>query len=282
MQEKLTPVEKQHLVTCENGRAAIYRGSHATKVRKFAQKDKILPYLWAKFFKLSMNTQELLSDWPSALNGGFIIFLFCFFICSQLLGSYVKLMASMLHDLFSQKGRNSIFSEPVNHEFIIKILLILQTIILTSIIIYFSCSYWWNLPYESAGHLFSSLVFVSLLIFAYILYKFVASIIVGLIFFETENLQIWIDNFSSILSLSGLAIYIPALLIFYIPETTVYCFYFSVIYFVFVEILLFYKIYIIFFQQKRFSLHFILYLCTLEFVPLFLFYKALIWLFSIL
>jgi hypothetical protein len=224
-----------------------------------------------------MNT-ELLSDLPQALNGGFILFLLCFFVCSLLLGGHLRMVSLMLHNLFSQKDRAVNFSALVDKELFIKSLLILQSCIVGSIIVYFSCAYWWNLAYVSMTELFSSLGYLALLVLGYVVYKFLTALITGFTFFTKEETQIWIDNFVSILALSGLILFIPALLIFYIPETTVYCYYFSLIYFIFVQMLLFYKIYSIFFYQKGFSLHFILYLCTLEIIPLLLIYKALIYL----
>jgi hypothetical protein len=224
-----------------------------------------------------MNT-ELLSDLPQALNGGFILFLLCFFVCSRLLGGHLRMISLMIHNLFFQKDRAIKFSDPVSNELFIKCLLIGQSCILGSVIVYFSCAYWWNLAYVSMTELFSSLGYLALLVLGYIVYKFLILLITGFTFFKKEELLLWTDNFVSILALSGLIFFIPALLIFYVPETTVYCYYFSIIYFIFVQMLLFYKIYVIFFHQKGFSLHFILYLCTLEIVPLFLGYKALIYL----
>ncbi|MDR0680449.1 MAG: DUF4271 domain-containing protein [Dysgonamonadaceae bacterium] len=224
-------------------------------------------------------TEELLSEWPVIQNLGFVLFLFCFFISMQLLGKGRRLFYSMLHSLFRKKSRQSIFFEPVDNEMISKLLLSFQTIILSSIFIYCSFSHASDVPFETVVQLFWLLGIASALIIVFFLYKFLSNILIGIIFFQKESVHLFAYNIFSIISLSGLVLFIPTLLIFYVKEAYYFCYYFNLIYFFFVEMLIVYKIYMIFFHDKRLLLYFILYLCAQEIVSLYLSYRALVYLF---
>jgi hypothetical protein len=224
--------------------------------------------------------EELLSEWPIAQNWGFVLFLFCFFISMQLLGKRSRLFSSMLHGLFREGNRQSIFFEPVDNEVLTKLLLCLQTVILSAVCVY--CVFIHDtaaIEFETmAQQLFWTLGTVSLVIIVFILYKFASIVLIGNIFFPKENVILLNYNLFSIISLSGFILFIPALLMFYVNSAYYFCLYFNLIYFLFVEILIIYKIYVIFLHSKRFLLYFILYLCAQEIVPLYLVYRALIYL----
>ena len=222
-------------------------------------------------------TEELLSEWPVAQNTLFILFGLCFFACMQFLGSWRKLLTSMLHHLFRQQEQQSIFSQTVNNEFLIKLILCLQTILMSSVIIYCVFDHAGDISFETTTDLFNTLGVTALIILFFVIYKFLTNFGVEFVFFQRENAQMWNNLYFSIVSLSGIVLFIPALLIFYFPKTYYVCAYFALLYFLFVEILVFYKIFKIFFQQKSSLLYFILYLCTQELLPVFFAYKALVY-----
>lgn len=220
--------------------------------------------------------EELLSELPAAQNGMFLLFLICFFVSMILIGNSGKLLPSMLYNLFRETDRQSIFSETIDNEAVIKMILSVQTVLLSSVIIQCIFLHACQESFQSVVRLFQLLGGTILLIIAYFVYKFLANLLISSIFFPKESRQVWHDNFFSIISLSGLVLFIPALGIFYIEEAYYPALVFCILYFLFVQILTFYKIFIIFFQQKSALLYFILYLCAQELVPLFLVYKALI------
>ena len=222
-------------------------------------------------------TNEILSEWPVAQNVLFILFAFCFFIGILFIGPYRRLLMAMLYHLFRRQKQQTVSSQTVNNEFFIKLILCLQTILLFSILIYCIFSRIWNLPFESTIQFVRILGGTALIFLIFILYKFFTHLGVWLVFFQRESVQSWNTLFFSMLSLSGIVLFIPALLIFYFPNLYYFGVYSSLIYFLFVEILMFYKIFKIFFQQKISLLYFILYLCTQELLPVFFVYKALVY-----
>jgi hypothetical protein len=223
--------------------------------------------------------EELLSEWPVVQNWGFVLFLFCFFISMQLLGRGRRLFYSMLQGLFRKKNRQSIFFEQVDNEMISKLLLFLQTIILSSIFIYCVFSHAADTPFETVTQLLWLLGIASALIIVFFLHKILSNILIGNVFFNKENVRLLNHNLFSIIALSGLILFIPTLLLFYVKEAYYFCYYFNLLYFLFVEALIVYKAYVIFFHDKRLLLYFILYLCAQEIVSLYLSYRALIYLF---
>ena len=222
-------------------------------------------------------TSEILSEWPIAQNILFILFAFCFFTSMVFIGNSRRLFISMLYCLFRKQKQQTVSSQAVNNEFLIKLVLCLQTILLLSILIYCIFSHIGNLPFETVIFLVHRLGGTALICLVFILYKFLTNFGVGLVFFQRESVQSWNNLFLSIVSLSGIVLFIPVVLIFYFPNTYYPCAYLSLLYFLFTWILMSYKIFKIFFQQKSALLYFILYLCTQELLPVFFTYKALVY-----
>jgi hypothetical protein len=219
--------------------------------------------------------EELLSEQPVIHNWGFILFFLCFLITIRLLRKE-KLLFSMIESVFRQKERQAV----VNNELAIKLFLCLQTIVFSSISIYFIFNYFTGFSIDSASELFLFFGILSLLLLVFCLYKFLLNTLVGSVFFQKEQVRLWNDNFFTIISLSGLVLFIPTVLLFYFPSSFLFCFYFIVIYLLFTLILITYRIYVIFFHHKSALLYFILYLCAQEIVPLYFLYEVLVYLFN--
>ena len=105
-----------------------------------------------------------------------------------------------------------------------------------------------------------------------LLYKFVNTV-----FFERESYVKWIESYHLLTVVASVLMFPLALLVVFDDldfEIWRPLFYFSAI---FVEIFLIFKTYHIFFRGKLGFLHLILYLCTLEFLPLLSLWKGLVW-----
>ncbi|MDR0412760.1 MAG: DUF4271 domain-containing protein [Dysgonamonadaceae bacterium] len=223
-------------------------------------------------------TKELLPEWPIVQNWGFVLFLCCFFISTQLAGKGWRLFYSMQQDLFWQRYRSSIFFDSVDNEMIRKLLLVFQTVVLSSLFIY--CVFYHSaaVPFGSVTQMFWLLGTASALITAFFICKFISNTLIGNIFFQRDSVRLLNRNLLSVISLSGPVLFVPALLMFYVKEAYSVCYYFILAYFLLAEMLIVYKTYVIFFSDKRLLLYFILYLCAQEIVSLYLSYKALVYL----
>jgi len=213
-----------------------------------------------------------------AANWGFILFFICFFIIVSIIGNRNKFLLSMFSGLYRNKDRHNLFYNTVTHETLNKIFLSLQTIFLLSIIIY---CYAIHENYLSVTTFTQMLLFLgkcSFILIIFFFYKFLSYMIIGAIFFKKETVIQWNDDFFSLISLNGIFLFFPALILFYVEQVYNYCIFFLVFYLIFNLFFIFYKIYVLFFQGKQRLLYFILYLCTLEIIPLYLVYCGFVYL----
>ena len=159
------------------------------------------------------------------------------------------------------------------------LLFCIQTILLTSILIFCGAENEGTYQIESSYQLFTFLGLTALLLSLFVGYKYLTYYFIGYIFFDKETEQRWSDTFSSAICLSGVILFFPTLILFYLEGVYTYAVYFILIYFIFIQIVLLYRQFVLFFNKKNSLLYFILYLCTQEIIPLFLLYKGFVYLF---
>lgn len=211
-------------------------------------------------------------------NMGFIFFLVCFFILIYQISKNSKLLLSMAGKLFGNRNQISA-GEIFTGEGYNILLFCIQTILLTSIIVYCRAVNNEVFHIESPSGMFVFLGFTVLLLSFFVGYKYLTYSFLGYVFFDREAEQRWNDTFSSAICLSGVVLFFPALILFYAGKLYSYVIYFVLIYFIFIQIVLLYRQFVLFFNKKNSSLYFILYLCAQEIIPLFLLYKGFVYLF---
>ena len=225
--------------------------------------------------------EESLSQRIQFQNWGFVIFLVCFFIIIHSISKGSALLHSMVKSLFRNNNNEDAFAEQIDNEFVIKLLLGFQTIILSSVFLFVCFSHQlYSFP-ETSVQMFQFLIRSSLLFILFLSYKFLSYSLVGSVFFEKEDVRQWNEDFTSLICLSGLVLFLPILFMFYVDGAYIICYYFCLIYFIFVILCAIYRVYLLFFHHKSLSLYFILYLCAQEMVPLYFLYKGLSYLFII-
>jgi len=212
-----------------------------------------------------------------ANNWGFILFFICFFIIVSIINKN-KFLLSMFSGLFRNKDRHNIFYESVTNETLYKFFLSLQTILLLSIIFYCYAAHEHILPAITLTQMLLFLGKCSLLLIIFFIYKFLTYSAVGTIFYRKEIVTQWNSDFFSWISLNGIFLFLPTLILFYVEAAYIFCIYFMVFYFIFNMLFIFYKIYTLFFHKKQRLLYFILYLCTQEIIPLYLVYRGFVYL----
>ena len=211
-------------------------------------------------------------------NWGFILFLICFLITVIIVSNRNRFLNSIFYRLYQNKDRKSVFYQTVTYENFNKIFLSIQTIILTSIIIYCYAVHESFLSVASFTQMLQFIGKCSFILMIYLLYKFLSYSIIGAIFFKKETVIHWNEAFFSLISIDGIILFIPTLIIFYVDKAYYFCIYFFIFYLFFNIFFIFYKIYVLFFRVKLRFLYFILYLCAQEIIPLYLVYRSLIYL----
>ena len=211
-------------------------------------------------------------------NWGFILFFVCFLIIVSMVSKKNKFFLSLFSRLFRNKERNSMFFETVTNETLNKCFLCFQTIILLSIITYCYAVYENYILISSLTDMLIFIGKISFLLSIFLLYKFVSYYMIGAIFFKKETVIQWNDDFFSLISINGIFLFLPVLILFYIEKAYIFCIYFFIFYFILNLFFIFYKIYTLFFHDKQRLLYFILYLCTQEIIPLYLIYRGFLFL----
>ena len=212
-------------------------------------------------------------------NWGFMLFFVCFFIIVGVISSRNKLLFSLFGGLFNNKDRHSLFLEAVANETLNKFFLSFQTILLISIICY--CYAMHNHFLPEAITLSQTILFLgrcSLLLLVFFVYKFLTYSMIGSIFFKKEMTIQWNNDFFSLISLNGIFLFFPALILFYVEKAYTFSMYFMLFYLIFNLFFVFYKIFVLFFQGKQRLHYFILYLCAQEIIPLYLVYHGFVYL----
>jgi hypothetical protein len=223
-------------------------------------------------------TEEPIAGRIQTQNMGFILFLVCFFILIYQVGKNSKLLLAMADKLFGNRTQTTSYEIFTSASPNI-LLFWIQTIILTSVIIYCHALNKGIFQLESPSEMFIFLGFTVLLLIFFIAYKYLTYSLIGYIFFNREAKQQWNGTFSSAICLSGSFLFFPTLILFYIGKMYTFGIYFVLLYFIFIQIILLYRQFMLFFNKKRSLLYFILYLCTQEIIPLFLLYKGFVYLF---
>ena len=214
-----------------------------------------------------------------ANNWGFIVFLICFFIIVSITGNRNKFLLSMFSGLYRNMDRqHSRIYKTVANENLNKFFLSLQTIFLLSTVFYCYAERAHFLEIASFSQMLLFWGKCSLLLLIFLLYKFLAYSIAGAIFFKKETVIQWNDDFFSLISLNGIFLFFPTLILFYTNSLYDFCIYFMAFYLILNLFFIFYKIYVLFFQRKQRLLYFILYLCTQEIIPLYLVYRGFVYL----
>ena len=251
--------------------------------------QKFLPLLNISEFTAALASDSVtaqvieLENNPIALksaenNWGFILFLICFLVIVSIIGNRNNFFLSLFGRLYRSKDRNSMFYETVANETFNKLFLCLQAILLLSIIIYCYAVHGHFLSITSLTEMFILIGKISLVLIVFLLYKFLTYSMAGAIFFKKEAVIQWNDDFFSLISLNGIFLFLPTLIIFYVESAYIFCIYFTVFYLILNLFFIFFKTYTLFFHQKQHLLYFILYLCAQEIIPLYLVYRGLVYL----
>ncbi|MDR1561843.1 MAG: DUF4271 domain-containing protein [Dysgonamonadaceae bacterium] len=211
---------------------------------------------------------------------GFLIFLFCFFIFVYQLSSRRKMISDMMKSLFRGGPHYSIFKESVGNETLDKVLFCLQSMLLISTIILSIASQVLDIELTTI-RMFRYILLVFSALIAFGIFKFLSVMFTGHVFFSREQGKQFNEDFVSIISLIGVAIFVPALFMFYIKDL----YYFGMIMVLITLSIAFFvamwRLYRVFFSHNTLLFYFILYLCTLEIVPLYLLYKIIECIFNV-
>lgn len=211
------------------------------------------------------------SEWSVAC-----LFLICFFVFAHVVKNGKKYIIQHIKALFQRKERSSLFDDAQGMDNGYTIAFPLLACVCYGLFFYdYSVTAFPALVYVTPHEaLIGVYIFLSIV---YMLFKWGSYHFVNWIFFERERGKAWIRTYFDILSASCFLLFPLMLFIVYFRPGFVTSNILIAITLVFAKILLYYKGFRNFFGQSYGFLHFILYFCALEMMPLLLLAKGIIY-----
>jgi len=213
------------------------------------------------------------------IDGIFALLLFCFLSFTYIYKVGINFFTENVRFVFKPRKEASFFNDTTVAEYWYHILLVLQTIVLSSIVLF-------AVFYEKESGFMPSKSFFTILLFIltislfeaikYVIYRFT-----GFLFNMREHIKIWNRSYMIITELLGLISFIPVLLLVYSNYYHHIIIGFLIIVFIISRLIIFYKIISFFFQENVNLLFLITYLCTVEIIPYILLYRVLSYMYRI-
>lgn len=181
-----------------------------------------------------------------------------------------RIFANFAGELLSVRRRSNMFDEHTTNETRVVVLLIVQYVAYLGILLYALVGLGHPL---GSDHIFRTVAMLMGVVGGYYLFQLSAYNLLGYVFSSPDGRRQWLRGFTASQSLAGLALMIPALITIFYPAAArptlvvAGCLYFLA------RLVFITKGFRIFFTRITSLLYFILYLCTLEIIPVILVYQ---------
>jgi hypothetical protein len=192
------------------------------------------------------------------------------------------LFGKMISNISAGEQRHSIFETTEKDSFLFNTFMIFQTMLLSGVIIFLTLvEYDYFIKPGIASALLLTGIFL-LFIFFFYLFKNALYSIFGYIFIEKSAYKMMFTNYNALFCTFGILLYIPVLWILLIGKYFFVALIIIAISYLSFRLILAFRFIYIFLNKNTGLLFLSLYLCTLEIVPLVLFYEGLIYIYNII
>jgi hypothetical protein len=206
---------------------------------------------------------------PQTENWVFIVLILLFFLLAYSVSQSTGYISDTFKTFFQVKERSSIFSKATVNDSRFRFIFIIFSIIVLSLYVDFSLH---NTDRPFTMLEFGLILFVTSL---YLTLKLFLFDIIGYVFLNQSNLKIAKESYFNIISFLGLTLYPILFLQIYLQENLIgVTKVMSLIACLIAAILIIIKLFQIFFQKLLASFYILLYLCTLEILPLIILFKV--------
>lgn len=110
------------------------------------------------------------------------------------------------------------------------------------------------------------------LVAGYFVFQYTAYEVVGFAFSNDEGRRKWVDGFTASMTVLGLGLLLPGLVVLFYPAVTMIAVYFAILLYILARFAFICKGFRIFYTNSVSIVYFILYLCSLEIVPVTIFF----------
>lgn len=202
-------------------------------------------------------------------------------VLSLLIGVFILLAVNFRHystflknfsyDLWSVRRTDNTFTVRTVSETGIQMSVVLLACICEGIII--------NAAMSSSGistflPLFPEIAALTVLAVLYYLWQLAAYRLVGYVFIDRLSARQWIKGFNASQALLGISLVVPALVVLFNPKLSEEVIAVGIICYVIARLIFIFKGFRLFYDNFGSLLYFILYLCTLEIVPLVIIFRS--------
>lgn len=209
------------------------------------------------------------ADADPVLSASIVILLLVMMMCIR---HSRRLIPAMIKDLLSVRTRKKSFDEHTANESRVIILFGIQFTVFAGILLSAGADIATGHPplTDTAMTLLPTLTLCGI----YYIFQICAYWTVGFAFATSTGRRLWLRGFNASQSLLGFAMAIPALLVVFYPDAADGALTTAATFYVFARLIFIFKGLRIFYQNFYSLLYFILYLCTLEIIPLIVVFKT--------
>jgi hypothetical protein len=178
-----------------------------------------------------------------------------------------RLLSFTVQELWSLRRRANVFDEPMGGTGPFRILLAVQCIVYCGLLLYMgvSTAVFGNRP---TPHTFTQAAVYIVAVGAYYLFQLAGYNVVGYTFTTDDRRRQLISGFNASHALLGMTLIIPTLVMIFYPASTIAMLSIAAVLYVVARIIFISKGFRIFYHNFGTLLYFILYLCTLEIIPI--------------
>lgn len=186
-----------------------------------------------------------------------------------------RLFNTFTQDLWSTRRRENAFDDHTTSDSWVIMAMIFQSCVYQGLLLFMKIEE--TIGCKSSA-IFSAVAAVVGLMIVFYLFQLTAVSVVGHVFSDKIGAGQWIKGFNASQILLGMALSIPALIALFYPEMASVMFFIAVLLYIIARVIFICKGFRIFYHNFNSLLYFILYLCTLEIIPVILVYSGAIFL----
>ena len=186
----------------------------------------------------------------------------------------------MCNDLFSINTRESLFESPTGNDWIFRVFMRVQTLVLCSLGLYGAANYYGFIPsYTWQSTLYFLLVSLLIVLIFHIARSFIYWFTLHILALH-NNYKLWKTGCNAILSIWGVTLYIPVVWLLLVNSYKGISIGVFILLYIFSRFAIIYKTIRIFYTKRDELLYFILYLCGQEILPLYFMFEGIRYLYN--
>ena len=218
------------------------------------------------------NSAPIHSHSPLHDTGTMALMLLGAFLITISYKSGYKYIDHFFHNMFSTRKRENVFYDHTLSETRMMSALIFNTSIMLGILLFYGIQQWVpSLATPLHNHVFLHTAAFTLLALLFYLLQLALYKLLGYVFSDKVNTNLWLNGFKATHSLLGLLLFPIVGIILVAPSSVTFMLILAIILYFSARIVFICKGFRIFFNNLSSSIYFILYLCSVEIVPPILF-----------